>query len=290
LKKLKLILKDIEITRALSYFAVFIFFSFVFPANHTFAYPDDSPKKSEAGIDEKLGQTIPTDIFLIDETGQTVPLKNLIDNNKPVILSLVYYRCPGLCSPLLSGVADVVSKLDLEAGKDYRILTISFDPTENNVIAAEKKKNYLKTIKNKTIDPEGWKFFTADSVNIARITDAVGFRYIKINNDYAHSAVLTILSPQGKIVRYLYGTDFLPFDMKMALIEASKGKVGSTIANVISLCFSYDPDGRKYTLNITRIAGGGVLLCIVGFVIFLKVMKKKDFKKQQENTNKIHDK
>ena len=260
-------------------FILFISFFFV-TFNFSFASDDDQHKKSEIGIDEKLGQLVSLDISLIDESGQTVQLSKYIDNSKPVILALVYYRCPGLCSPLLSGVADVISKLDLVAGKDYNVITISFDPTENNIIAGEKKKNYLKTIKNKSIDEEAWKFFTADSLNIARITDAVGFRYLKQNNDYAHSAVLTILSPQGKIVRYLYGIDFLPFDMKMALIEASKGKVGSTISNVISLCFSYDPEGRKYTLNITRMAGGGVLLLIIGFVVYLRVMKKKDLEKK----------
>ena len=263
----------------------FVLFLVCLSFNFSFASDDDQPKKSLVGIDEKLGQLISLDISLIDETGQTVQLKNFIDNSKPIILSLVYYRCPGLCSPLLSGVADIVSKLDMEAGKDYCILTVSFDPTENSIIAAEKKKNYLKTIKNKTITPDSWRFFTADSANIARITDAVGFRYIKQENDFVHSGVLTILSPQGKVVRYLYGTDFLPFDMKMALIEASEGKVGSTIANVLTLCYSYDPEGRKYALNITRLAGGGVLLFIIVFVIFLKVVKKKNLRKKSENIN-----
>jgi protein SCO1 len=266
-----------------SHFFIFLILFILLSSNFSFA--DDQPKKSLVGIDEKLGQLISLDISLIDETGKTVQLKNFIDNSKPIILSLVYYRCPGLCSPLLSGVADVVSKLDMEAGKDYCILTISFDPTENSIIAAEKKKNYLKTIKNKTITPDSWRFFTADSTNIARITDAVGFRYIKQGNDFVHSGVLTILSPQGKVVRYLYGTDFLQFDMKMALIEASEGKVGSTIANVLTLCYSYDPEGRKYALNITRLAGGGVLLFIIVFVIFLKVVKKKNLQKKSENIN-----
>jgi protein SCO1/2 len=250
----------------------------IFTIGNAFADEDNKPK-SQVGIDEKLGQTIPLDITLIDESGKSVLLKDIINNSKPVILSLVYFRCPGICSPLLSGVADVISKMDLEAGKDYNIITVSFDPTEDYIMAAEKKKNYIKTIKNKTIPPNAWNFFTADSTNIARITDAVGFRYIKQGNDFIHSGVLTMLSPQGKIVRYLYGIDFNPFDMKLALIEASEGKVGSTIAKVLTLCFSYDPDGRKYALNITRIAGGGVILFIVGFVIFLRLMKKKDIKK-----------
>jgi protein SCO1/2 len=252
----------------------------VFYCGNALAVEDEKPK-SQVGIDEKLGQIVPLDITLIDETGKQVRLKDIVDNTKPIIVSFVYFRCPGLCSPLLSGVADVISKMDLEAGKDYNVLTLSFDPTEDYVMAAEKNKNYLKIIKNKTIPANAWKFYTADSINIARITDAVGFRYIKQGNDFVHSGVLTMLSPKGKIVRYLYGTDFNPFDMKLAILEASDGKVGSTIAKVMTLCFSYDPDGRKYALNITRIAGGGVILFIIGFVIFLRVMKKKDFKNKQ---------
>ncbi len=272
---------------------VFIFliliFSLSFLCNCKIVYADQNDKpKSQVGIDEKLGQTIPDNITLIDESGNSVQLKDIIDNSKPVILSLVYFRCPGICSPLLSGVAEVIGKMDLVAGHDYKIVTVSFDPTENYVMAAEKKKNYFKIIRNKIIPSDAWVFYTADSTNIARLTDAVGFRYIKQGEDFIHSGVLTMLSPKGKVVRYLYGTDFNPFDMKMALIEASEGRVGSTIAKVVTLCFSYDPEGRKYALNITRIAGGGVILSIIGFVIFLRVMRKKDLKKN--NSDNIQNK
>jgi protein SCO1/2 len=272
-------------------FFIFLIFiiSLTFLRNNesVFANQNDKPK-SQVGIDEKLGQTISNDITLIDESGNSVKLKDIIDNSKPVILSLVYFRCPGICSPLLSGVAETIGKMDLVAGHDYKIVTVSFDPTENYVMAAEKKKNYFKIIRNKIIPSDAWIFYTADSANIARLTDAVGFRYIKQGEDFIHSGVLTMLSPNGKVVRYLYGTDFNPFDMKMAIIEASEGKVGSTIAKVMTLCFSYDPEGRKYALNITRIAGGGVILFILGFVIFLRVMKKKDLK--NKNSDNIQNK
>lgn len=269
-------------------FLILIFsFSYFFESESVYANQNDKPK-SQVGIDEKLGQTISDDITLIDESGNSVKLKDIIDNSKPVILSLVYFRCPGICSPLLSGVAEVIGKMDLVAGHDYKIVTVSFDPTENYIMAAEKKKNYFKIIRNKIIPSDAWVFYTADSENIARLTDAVGFRYIKQGEDFIHSGVLTMLSPNGKVVRYLYGTDFNPFDMKMAIIEASEGKVGSTIAKVMTLCFSYDPEGRKYALNITRIAGGGVILFILGFVIFLRVMKKKDLK--NKNSDNIQNK
>jgi protein SCO1 len=242
---------------------------------------EENPQKLQVGIEEKLGSVINSDISLTDESGNLVKLKNYI--TKPTILSLVYFRCPGICSPLLSGVAGVMSKLDLEPGKDYNVITISFDPSEDFKMAAEKKKNYIRTIKDKQIPEDSWKFFTADSLNIAKITDEVGFRYLKKDNDFVHSAVLTVLSPEGKIARYLYGTDFLSFDMKMALMEASEGKVGSTIAKVMKLCYSYDPEGRRYALNLTRIAGGGVIFFLLGFAFFLRAMRKKDLKKQNLN-------
>jgi protein SCO1 len=250
------------------------------------ANQDDKPK-SQVGIDEKLGQIVPDNITLFDESGKSVQLKDIIDNTKPVILNLVYFRCPGICSPLLSGLAEVIGKMDFEAGKDYNVITVSFDPSENYVMAAEKKKNYYKIIKNKILSPGAWVFYTADSANIARLTDAVGFRYIKQGDDFIHSGVLTVISPKGKIVRYLYGTEFNPFDMKLALMEASEGKVGSTIAKVVTLCYSYDPDGRKYALNITRVAGGGVILFIIGFVIFLRTMRKKDLKNKNSEINQF---
>ena len=228
--------------------------------------------ETDIGLDEKLGQYIPLDLSFMDETGKPVALKEYF--GKPVILTLVYYRCPGLCSPLLSGVADMVDKLDMEIGKDYNIVTVSFDPTEDYETAAGKKSNYLDNMKKK-IPENSWHFLTGDSISDARITDAVGFRYKKRDDQYVHSAVITVLSPDGKIARYLYGTDFLPLDVKLALTEASEGKSGPTINKFLKLCFSYDPKGKRYALNITRIAGGITLLMIAGFFIVLTFKKKK---------------
>lgn len=233
--------------------------------------PRLSADEQEIGLDEKLGQYIPLDLSFLDETGKPVSLKELF--GKPTILTLVYYRCPGLCSPLLSGVADVVDKLDMEPGKDFNIVTISFDPTEDYITAAGKKQNYLDNMKKK-IPGSSWHFLTSDSVTAARITDAIGFRYKKRDDQYVHSAVITILSPDGKIARYLYGTDFLPLDLKLALTEASEGKSGPTINKFLKLCFSYDPEGKRYALNITRIAGGVTILMIAGFFIVLTLKKK----------------
>ena len=227
----------------------------------------------EIGIDEKLGQQIPLDLNFLDENGKSVSLKQLF--TKPTILTLVYYRCPGICSPLLTGVSEMVDKLDMEPGRDYNIVTVSFDPGDDYITGGEKKSNYLDNMKKK-IPESGWHFLTGDSISIAKLTDAVGFRYKRQGSDFAHSAVITILSQDGKIARYLYGINFLPLDVKLALTEASEGKSGPTINKFLKLCYSYDPEGRKYVLNFMRIAGGITLVAIIGFFLVLTLKKKKN--------------
>jgi protein SCO1/2 len=141
-------------------------------------------------------------------------------------------------------------------------------------MATEKKKNYTDNMKKK-IPGESWQFLTGDSASIAKITDAIGFRYQPQGQDYMHGAVITVLSQDGKIARYLYGVDFLPLDVKLALTEASEGRTGPTINKLLKMCYSYDPAGRKYVLDFTRVAGGGMLLIIVVFVLILTLKKKK---------------
>ena len=252
---------------------ILLFFALGLIVLSTGLYADDPPKK-EIGFDEKLGETIPLDLKFLDEHGQTVILKQLFD--KPVLFCLVYYRCPGLCSPLLKGVADVVDRVDLEPGKDFKVVTISFDPKESYITASEKKNNYLASMKKKRLNDDSWRFLVGDSLSIAKITDAVGFRYLPQGNDYMHGAAVMAISSQGKIARYLYGTEFQPLDVKMAVIEASEGRTGPTISKLMKLCYSYDPEGKTYVLNITRIAGGGVLLFIAVFFTVFVIRKKKN--------------
>lgn len=239
-----------------------------------------TPEPPEVGVDEKLGEYVPLDIKFYDEYGKTIVLAELV-KGKPTIISLVYYRCPGICSPLMSGLGTVLDEIDLETGKDFNTLTISFDPGEDYILAAEKKKNYFATFRKRAVSEDSWRFLTADSINVKKITEAVGFKYIKQDNDFVHSGVLTVISPDGKITRYLYGIDFLPFDVKMALIEASQGKVGTTISKIVKLCYSYDPDGRRYTLNITRVAGASILFVISIFAVALFITKKKKNKSKK---------
>lgn len=270
-----------NLSKALIFFVHLFLFVSLF-TYHSYAQ-EETPTANDVGIDEKLGEMVPMDMVFYDEYGKSTTLGELI-GGKPTIISIVYYRCPGLCSPLLTGLTDVVNKVDLEPGDDFNVLTISMDPTEDYHLAAEKKKNYLASM-DRTMDFNDWRFLTADSVNAKRITDVVGWRYQKQGKDFMHGAALTVVSPDGKIVRYLFGTEYNVFDLKMALLEASEGRVGTSIAKVLQICFTYDPDGRKYTLNITRISGGIVIFLLGIFAVVFLVKKKKSEKINKEEQN-----
>jgi len=220
------------------------------------------------GVDEKLGDIIPGDIRVIDENGDTTTLEQLID--LPTVISLVYYRCPGICSPLMEGIAEAVDRTDLVLGTDYQVLTISFDPRETTELAVNKKRNHLTLMRTREAE-EHWKFFTSDSASIVRLTDATGFRYRTMGNDFIHSATLIVVSPERKISRYLNGTYFLPFEVKMAVLEASEGRVGPTINKVLQFCYSYDPVGQTYVLNITKIVGTIIIFFSLVLLIGLSI-------------------
>jgi protein SCO1/2 len=230
----------------------------------------------EVGIIEHLNDTIPADIQLTNEQGQLVNLKDQID--KPTALIFVYFRCPGICSPLMDGVAEVIQKSDLNLAEDYQVITISFDPLETYDLGVKKKNNYIGLIENKNTK-DGWKFYTADSANIAKATKSMGFRYKKAGNEYTHAATVIVLSPDGKITRYLNGTYFLPFEFKLAMIEASKGQTGPTINKILQYCYSYDPVGQAYVLNITKITG--TIILAMGLIVFLLLVIRKPRSKRQ---------
>lgn len=228
--------------------------------------------KPPIGIVEKLGHYVPMDVGLYDESGNLVQLKSII--NKPTIIMFVYYRCPGICTPLLNDVAKVVDKMDLVIGRDYQILTVSFDYTELPETASEKKDNYLAEIK-KSVDPNGWRFFTGDSVNISRLTDSMGFYFQRSGNDWVHPTAIIAVAPDAKITRYLYGINQLPLDVKLAVMEASTGKTGPTIAKVLNFCYAYDPEGKHYTFNIVRISGVVIVGLVAVFMFVFVVLPKK---------------
>jgi protein SCO1/2 len=228
----------------------------------------------EIGVVEHLDDYLPKDILLINEQGEKVLLADVID--KPTILNFVYYRCPGICSPLMEAVASVMDQSDLIPGEDYQVLTISFDPSETIDLGIRKKANYLNLMSNKVEEAKkGWLFFTSDSASIVSATNSTGFKYKKTGNDFLHAASLTVVSPDGKITRYLNGLYFLPFEWKMAIIEASKGKSGATLNKVLRYCYSYDPVGQTYVMNVTKITGTIILFFAVILLLILVLKPKR---------------
>ncbi len=231
---------------------------------------DDLTKDPEIGIVEHLDEFLPTDIYLINENNQRVLLSDIID--KPTIINWVYFRCPGICSPLMEGLANVMDASDLVAGVDYQVLTISFDPSETIELGIRKKTSYLNLVDKKEAISQGWKFFVSDSASIVKGTNAVGFKYKRTGKDFVHAASVTVVSPKRKITRYLNGIYFLPFDFKMAIIESSKGMSAPTINKIMQYCFSYDPVGQAYVLNVTKISG--TLILFVAMIFFLVLIFK----------------
>lgn len=259
-------------------FNIFLFLVFIVTsvAGQAIVDPTATNDDVEIGIVEHLDEYLPDSISLINENGEKVWLSDLID--KPTVLNFVYFRCPGICSPLMEGVADVMDKSDLVPGKDYQVLTISFDPSETIDLGIKKKKNYLNLMTNKekvSEAKEGWKFFVSDSLSIIRATNATGFKYKKTGNDFLHAASLSVVSPDEKITRYLNGLHFLPFEWKMAMVEASKGHSGPTINKVLRFCFSYDPKGQTYVLNVTKISASLILVLAFGLLLYLLLKKPK---------------
>jgi protein SCO1/2 len=237
----------------------------------------DKRDNVEIGIVEHLGDYLPDSVALINEAGQKVWLNDLID--KPTVINFVYFRCPGICSPLMEAIAGVMEKSDLVPGKDYQVLTISFDPSETIDLGIRKKANYLNLMDTKKEAAKtGWLFFVSDSASIARATNATGFKYKKSGNDFLHAASVSVVSPDKKITRYLNGMFFLPFEWKMAMIEASEGKVGATLNKVLNFCFTYDPKGQIYVLNFTKMGGIVIMLFAVSFMLVLILKPRKKIK------------
>lgn len=233
----------------------------------------DDSNDPAIGIVEHLGEYFPEGVKLINENLDTIDLLGLID--KPTVINFVYYRCPGICSPLMTGIAEVVEKSDLVLGEDYQILTISFDPSETIDLGSRKKKNYFAMLSDKDAAEKGWLFFTSDSASIAKGTNATGFKYKKTGNDFLHAASVCVIAPDGKIVRYLNGIYFLPFEWKMSLIDAAKGDIGPSFNKVLQFCYAYDPEGQSYVLNITRVMGAMIIFIALIFLTILLVKSKK---------------
>ncbi len=224
------------------------------------------------GIQEHLGETVPLDLTFINEKGESVTLKKMM-NGKPTILTLNYFRCAGICTPQLNELAKTLGRLDLAENTDYKVVTISFAEDEPFELAAAKRKNQISSIPRDYVH-DAWRFAIGENNSSHILSDKVGFVFEKTISDlgkvdYIHGAALIILSPEGKITRYLNGVEQLPFDVKMALTEASTGTVGPTVAKMVEYCFSYDPKGRTYIFMWEKMAAVIMTSLMIGFFIYL---------------------
>ncbi len=233
---------------------------------------ENKDSKIEIGIEEHQGSYIPMDAVFVTSENDTVALKDII--TKPFLLDVGYYNCPGICHPLLSELTWAVDRIKMEPAKDFQVVFLSFDPTENHLLAKKWKKSYLSSMKRK-MPENSWFFLSGDSVNIKKVTDAIGFEYKPDNKNFIHAGSVESIAADGKISRYIYGSTFNPFDLQMALIDAQKDKVRPTSAKLLQLCFSYDPEGRRYTLNVTRIVGVLMMLGLAAFFVFVVIKKNK---------------
>lgn len=228
------------------------------------ATPSFTPQ--EVGIDEKLGASVPLDLAFKAEDGSPVTLRQLID--KPTILTLNYFRCAGICTPQLNGVVEVLNRTEAVPGKDFQVITVSFDGRDTPEMAAQKRTNYLGEL-TRPFPPAAWRFLTGPDATSRALADAVGFKFKQVGDDFVHAAAIIFLSPQGKVTRYMYGVTYLPADLQLAAQEAGRGEAQPTINKFLKFCFSYDPAGRKYVLNTTAISATVIILAALIYVAVL---------------------
>lgn len=219
-------------------------------------------------IVEKLGAQIP-DLQFKDSGGEQVALRSLFDGERPVLLTLNYSDCPMLCSLQINALTEAMNKIEWQVGKEYKVITVSLDPKETSDRAAQTKERYVNQLNHK--NPEGWSFLTGDEKSIRALADAVGFgyRYSQERQEYLHGAALMVMSPQGKVSRYLYGVTYSPQTMRLSMAEASQGKQVSTLDAFVLYCFYYDANAGNYTPMVRNILKAGAVLTIILLGLFV---------------------
>jgi protein SCO1/2 len=236
------------------------------------------PALREVGYDQRLGELLPGDVALKDESGAEVRLGELM-GERPVVLALVYYDCPMLCTLVLNGLVAGLKAVDLVPGRDFEVVAVSFDPREGPELARAKKAVYLERYGAEET-AAGWHFLSGDAAAIERLTAAAGFRYAfdEPSGQFAHPSGVVVATADGRISRYLFGTDYAPRDLRLALVESGAGRVGSLTDQVMLFCFHYDPATGRYSaavLNLVRAGGAAAVLALAALVIVLVRREKR---------------
>jgi protein SCO1/2 len=258
------------------------------PAQPSYSMQDSSLKPvlpgelQGVGIDQKLDAQAPLNLIFKDEAGRDVPLSHFFESKKPVLLALVYYRCPMLCTQILTGVESSLKAVSFNPGHDFEVVSVSIDPKDTPQIAESKKELYLRRY-GRANTANGWHFLTGDEANIKALTDAVGFhyKYDPKTEQFAHASGIMILTPEGRVSRYFYGVEYSPRDIRLGLVEASKNQIGSPVDAVLLFCYHYDPATGKYgavAMNLLRASAAGFAL-IGG--LFLLIAIRRDVRQGQ---------
>ncbi len=216
---------------------------------------------------EQLGKKIPLDLEFTDSDGSQLQLKELI--NRPTVLVPVYFNCRNVCNVMLGGLSAVLPDVKLTPAEDYNVIAFSFDPSETPAMAAHSKKTFLTAMQSTTFPPQAWRFLTGNQENILKLTDSLGYYFMKEKDDFLHPVAAMVVSADGTIIRYLIGQRFSAIDLSMAILEASQGRIGKPLQKALQFCFSYDPEGRKYVFNLMRVSATVILLTLGSFLLFL---------------------
>jgi protein SCO1 len=229
----------------------------------------------QVGFDQRLNNQVPLDLTFRDEKGRTVALRDLMED-KPAILTLVYYQCPMLCTETLNATLNSLKEVPLSIGKDFSVLTVSIDPSEKPILADAKHIMYAG-LYGRPGAASGWHFLTGDEPQIQQLAASVGYRFVydKDSSQFAHPAGIVILTPEGKVSRYFYGISYPSRDVRLGLVEASEGRIGSLTDTVLLYCFHYDPHLGKYSLVILNVVRGAGVLTVIAIVLLLAVVLRR---------------
>ena len=230
----------------------------------------------DIGLDQKLNEKLPLTLDFVDETGRAVKLGDYF-GSRPVILALVYYECPMLCTQVLNGLVSALGVMNFTAGKDFDVVAVSFDPGETPVLARGKKAAYVERYKRPGSDA-GWHFLTGSQHSITQLTRAVGFRYAYNAeiDQYAHASGIMVVTPDGRLSHYFYGIEYGPRDLRLALVDAADRKIGSPVDQLLLACFHYDPKSGKYSFAIMRFVQGAGILTVAGIGLGLVLLRRRD--------------
>lgn len=240
-------------------------------ATFTYAQPTTQPGPlQDVGFDQRLGESVPLDAVFVDERGERVTLGDYF-GERPVIMALVYYECPMLCTMVLNGLTSSLGVLEFDPGEEFEVVIVSFDSREGPAEARAARSTHVGRYDRPGTE-EGWHFLTGDEVSVERVTRSLGFRYAWVpeSNQFAHAAGIVALTPEGQIARYFYGIEYAPRDVRLGLVEAADNQIGSLVDQVLLYCFHYDPVVGKYSaaaMNILRLAAAATVLALGSFLI-----------------------